>query len=101
MTYDFFARHWRPAFAERAERACWLPLEQTKKVPFLPSHILFDVEVEADGSVVAVRPNHQEDVIPGISELRTCVAGIIETMKFEAPGKRQSGPVQADRPPKR
>jgi hypothetical protein len=100
MTYDFFARHWRPAFAERAERACWLPLEQTKKVPFLPSHILFEVEVEADGSVVAVRPYHQEDVVPGISELRTCVTGIIETMKFEPPGKRQSGPVQADRPQK-
>jgi hypothetical protein len=100
MTYDFFTRHWRPTFADRAERACWLPLEQTKKFPALPSQIHFDVEVDADGSVVEVRPNHNEDMMPGIAELRTCVARIIQTMKFAAPGKRESGPVQADRPPK-
>jgi hypothetical protein len=97
MTYDFFARYWRPDFAHIADRDCWLPLEKGKKLR-LPSQVHFDLEVDADGSVIEVHEGVVDDPADNASELRTCLAKIIRTMKFAPSGKRQRGLVQADRP---
>jgi hypothetical protein len=93
MTYDLFERHWSPTFAAEAEAKCWKPLgDKAKDLIATPQYM---VEVDRDGSVVSVQRYGVIAMDP--NPVYDCVAGVIKTMKFPAPGQRHSGPAQATR----
>jgi len=96
MTFDLFHRFWTPAVARRAERECWQPLEAAQ--PGLTATPGFEVSVSPDGAVTDVKPDRFQ--YAESPRLFDCLAQLIRTMRFPAPGKAHTGPVQADRPPR-
>lgn len=98
MTFDLFHRFWKPDVARRAEAECWQPLEKARTYPALTTTPGFEVSVNAAGAVTDVKPDRFQ--YAQSPKLFDCLARVIRTMTFPAPGKAHSGPVQADRPPR-
>jgi len=100
ITYESFFRQWEPGFAAQAEVRCWKALEQKYPKADLQPMTHFYLTVDAAGAVKAVKPDvtepvHEDELI-GL-ELHRCVAALIRTMRFPAPGKQTTGRVQANR----
>jgi len=98
LSYDSFRRVWRGQYASAAEAQCWGKYRADGGEAARPP-VHFYVTVAADGAVTNVKHDARSLIGVEVPEgFADCLAGIIRTMRFPAPGAQHRARVQVDPP---